>query len=471
MALDLHGITQGIRLHRDDFSDEVEILFGTGAPGGDAGDQDAASIGAIYMRTDAETDSLQAYYKTSTLGNSIADWEPIASKAYVDSIATGISWREPVLVVDETTYADITAAETAANGTNTVDGVAISAGDRILFTSLTTGNENVYIVSGSAGAWTFTEAANTATDGDALLVQDGTNAESQWVYDGTAWILFGSTSGSSEFGFIRSFIGKDAAGAESPSYSSTTVVTQGNNLEAAIGELDASIGDRNYTNTAGYVLNVDAESVTASLEKVNLAIGARDYTNTQNHPLDVDAESVSASLEKLNLAIGGRLYTSQNFITSAESISLSLDSIDQHLGSNTFTESNYISGASNLTVNLDALDIQLFDVSEQGKITKTANVTTQTVVDTIPVADAETAKWWISVENTGDATNRLAQEVFAIHDGTNTDETRYATVKTGANISGLNITTDVSGGNFRLLVTSTTAVDVVVKRLGYSTIN
>lgn len=472
MSLDLFTVQKGLRLQTDSFTDEVEILFGTGAPGGDGDVQDAASLGALYMRTDLQTDNLQLYYKKAVGSNSVADWEPVASQSFVESIAQGISWREPALVHDDTTYADITAAETAANGTNTVDGVAISAGDRILFSGLTSGNDNIYVVSGSAGSWTFTEDSNSASDGDAALIQDGTFAESQMVFDGTNWVQFGAASGNAELGFIRTFIGKNAAGSENPNYSSTDVVTQGGSLESAIGELDAVVGDRDYTNLAGYVLDTDGETFTASLEKVNLAVGNRDYTNTQNHALTTDSESLTASLEKLNIAIGGRLYTDENFITSAENVSLSLDSIDQHLGTNVFTESNFVNNANNITENFDALDIELNNISEQNDEIKTANVSAQTVVDSIPVGQAEYAKWIVAAENTGDATNRVVTEVTAVHDGTNTDATKYAIVKTGANIGGYTIATDINGGNFRLLVTSlTTAVDVSVRRVAYATIN
>ena len=41
---------------------------------------------------------------------------------------------------------------------------------------------------------------------------------------------------------IRDFIGKDAIGVEAPSYSSTNQITQGNDLEGAIGEIDVAIG-------------------------------------------------------------------------------------------------------------------------------------------------------------------------------------------------------------------------------------
>jgi len=166
MAIDLFRLDLGLSI--EDATSEAHILQGLGAPGGDASVQDAAPIGSVFMRTNTETDNLQFYYKWTTANNSSADWRQTASKDYVDAVAAGLSWREPALVLDDTTYADITAAETAANVGDTVDGITIAVGDRILLTDLTSGNDNVYIVSGGTGAWTFTEDTNLATDGDAI---------------------------------------------------------------------------------------------------------------------------------------------------------------------------------------------------------------------------------------------------------------------------------------------------------------
>ena len=268
MALDLYRVSLGLSIEESDGTAAANILSGSGAPGADGDVQDAAPIGSIFLRTDASS-SICAVYQKIANGASADDWVQSASKDYVDAAVNGLSWREPALVRDGTTYADITAAQTAANVGDTVDGLTITAGDRLLFTDLTAGNENVYIVSGSSGAWTFTEDTNLATDGDALLIQEGTSADQQWVYDGTNWVQFGGASSAAELGFIRDFIGKDAAGAENPTYSSAVVVTQNGNLEAAIGELDAAIGDRTYTED-NYV--TDGQTITASIDALDQAI-------------------------------------------------------------------------------------------------------------------------------------------------------------------------------------------------------
>ena len=128
---------------------------------------------------------------------------------------------------------------------------------------------NIYIVSGTSGNWVFTEDTNLSTDGDAVLIQEGTSADQQWVYDGAVWVQFGGASSFAELQFIRDFIGKDSSGAETPSYASAVVVTQNNDLEGAIGELDAAIGNRSYTEE-NFI--TDGETITASLDALDQAL-------------------------------------------------------------------------------------------------------------------------------------------------------------------------------------------------------
>ena len=417
MSLDLFRIIEGLNIELDDLSTNASVLIGTGLPGGDASEQDAAGIGSLYLRTDAEANNLQLYYKWTTANSSAADWKVVADKDYVDAVAQGLSWREPALVRDNTTYANIAAAETAANVADTVDGITIAVDDRILFTDLTTGNENVYIVSGGTGAWTFTEDTNAATDGDSLLIQQGTDADTQWVYDGTTWIQFGSDP-SAELGFIRAFIGKTGPGSELPTYSSTDVITQSSNLETAIGDLDNAMGDGEITNDGGnYALSDDMSwGVAGTLE-------------------------VSDALDQLNEAVGDRSYTNDNVVTDGETVASSIDALDTAIG------------------NLQAQELE---------ISGTQAATVLTTMDTIAVADATQVKWLVQVRATGTPANRRAIEIHAMTDGTAVDHTEYAVLKLGAAIPGLDFDVAISGTDIILTVNSTPGIDYVVKRVAYS---
>jgi hypothetical protein len=418
MALDLYRVSLGFAIDEDDGTEAGHILSGSGAPGGDGAEQDDAPVGSIFLRTDASS-TISVVYQKITDTNATADWVQSASKDYVDNLINGLSWREPVLVLDSTTYADITAAETAANVGDTVDGVTITVGDRLLFTDLTTGNENVYEVSGSSGNWTFTEDSNTATDGDAVLVQEGTNADQQWVYDGTDWVQFGGASSNAELGFIRTFIGKSAAGSETPTYSSTNIVTSGTSLEAAIGDLDAAMGDQTYTEQ-NYVTN--GQTFTASIDALDI------------------------NLQDAFDAIGDRTYTEQNFVTDGQT----------------------------LTASIDALDIALGDVTSL-QTSSATGITTATTVDTVLVDDVRASKWFVYAFDEGDPTQVRAEEVYAVHDGTasadatEVDWNRASRLRLNGNISGFDIDVVLAGTGaaqtMGLQITSTDTVTVYATRL------
>lgn len=226
MAQAYFRIEKGLNIN-----DNVYVIEGSGAPSGDALTSLVGKSSFWLDRTNGKI-----YFKISTAGGDLTDWAETASKAYVDSQTGGsISWREPVEVHDSSS------TSVPASATNTVDGVTIYAGMRVLFSALTLStNRNVWIASGSTGNWTWTEDTNSETSGDTVYVVSGTHAGKRYTYNGTAWVLTDITT-QDELGYIRTFIGK-ASGNDSPSYSSITQVSQSSSLETAIGALDASIG-------------------------------------------------------------------------------------------------------------------------------------------------------------------------------------------------------------------------------------
>lgn len=98
-----------------------------------------------------------------------------ANKNYVDNAINGTSWRSPVRVA--------TTANITLTGTQTIDGIAVVAGDRVLVKNQTTASQNgIYVV--AAGAWT--RSTDAATWGQlinaAVFVSVGTaQADTAWV--------------------------------------------------------------------------------------------------------------------------------------------------------------------------------------------------------------------------------------------------------------------------------------------------
>ncbi len=265
MALDFHELDRGLVLSEGGDVRRSFVIPFAGPPGG--GDADVVSISSLAQ----DYTNGDVYVKT-TAGSGSDKWRRLAN---IDDVTSGSSWREPALVRDNTLYADITAAETAANVADLVDGVTIAATDRLLFTNLTSGNENVYIVSGSSGAWTFTEDTNLATAGDVLFIEDGTDAGTTYTFNGTVWVK-SNQSDLDELGFIRTFIGKTGVGSETPTYTSTFHVTNGDNLEVAIGKLDAQFGAE--ISAGNFISASDATNV--AIEKLDVALAAANFQTT-----------------------------------------------------------------------------------------------------------------------------------------------------------------------------------------------
>lgn len=112
-----------------------------------------------------------------------------ATKAYVDATKQGLDVKESVRAA---TTVDIT-----LSNVQTVDGVSLVAGDRVLVKNQNTGSENgIYIV--AAGAWTRSSDANISsevTPGLFTFVEEGTvNADSGWVLTTNAPISLGTTA-------------------------------------------------------------------------------------------------------------------------------------------------------------------------------------------------------------------------------------------------------------------------------------
>ena len=114
-----------------------------------------------------------------------------ATKAYVDNVSAGINFHQPVRVA--------TTGNITLSGTQTIDGVSLSVGDRVLVKDQTTQTQNgIYVV--ASGAWTrATDADNTPNGelagGDFTLVLEGTiNSGYGYVCSNTSAITIGTTN-------------------------------------------------------------------------------------------------------------------------------------------------------------------------------------------------------------------------------------------------------------------------------------
>lgn len=116
-----------------------------------------------------------------------------ATKTYVDAKVAGLSWKQAVRAA---TTANGTLATAFENG-DTVDGVVLATGDRILIKNQSSGAENgIYVVAASGAPARATDADSGAELVNATVyVSEGTtNADTQWTCTTNATITPGSTS-------------------------------------------------------------------------------------------------------------------------------------------------------------------------------------------------------------------------------------------------------------------------------------
>lgn len=118
-----------------------------------------------------------------------------ATKAYVDALANGVAPKESVRAA--------TTGNITLSGAQTIDGVSVIAGDRVLVKNQSTGAENgIYVA--AAGSWTRSADADSAADilSAFCFVEEGTTlADTAWLLTTNATITLGTTSLSwSQFG-------------------------------------------------------------------------------------------------------------------------------------------------------------------------------------------------------------------------------------------------------------------------------
>ncbi len=111
-----------------------------------------------------------------------------ATKAYVDAVAQGLAPKDSARAAST---ADIT-----LSGAQSIDGVAVVAGDRVVVKDQTATAENgIYVA--AAGAWSRAADANSESDllGASVFVQEGaSNADTLWVLTTDAPIVVGTTA-------------------------------------------------------------------------------------------------------------------------------------------------------------------------------------------------------------------------------------------------------------------------------------
>lgn len=133
----------------------------------------AITNSTIDSTTIGLTTPAAAQFTTASQQNQPVGNNDLTTKLYVDSLALGISWKQPVIAA--------TTANITLSGAQTIDTVAVVAGDRVLVKNQTNAYENGIYVAAS-GAWARSADANAWDElvSALVFVTEGGLAGSAW---------------------------------------------------------------------------------------------------------------------------------------------------------------------------------------------------------------------------------------------------------------------------------------------------
>jgi len=176
-----------------------------------------------------------------------------ANKQYVDNVARGLMWKAPVRVATTTAGTLVSAF---ANG-QSIDGVILATGDRVLIKDQAAGAENGLYTVNASGAPSRALDADTNGElapGTAVSVTAGTtNADKLFMMISDAAITIGTTAQTwgSLSGGGASYTAGNGIGIAGSVISAVAAGSGGVQVVAGGIQLDASIAARKFSSTIG----------------------------------------------------------------------------------------------------------------------------------------------------------------------------------------------------------------------------
>jgi hypothetical protein len=210
----------------------------------------------INSTTIGATTPSSAAFTTATVSTAPVSGNDVVNKTYLEYFAAGLSWKQPVLCA--------TTANITLSGLQTLDGVTVVAGDRVLVKNQSTASQNgIYLASSTA--WSRALDADVWND----LISAITFVETGSTQSGSAWYCTAQPGGT---------IGTTAVNWSN--FSVATTYTAGTGLTLAgnqfsitnTGVTAAAYGSASKTLTA----TVNAQGQLTVLADTNIAI-----SNTQ----------------------------------------------------------------------------------------------------------------------------------------------------------------------------------------------
>jgi len=240
---------------------------------------DSANIARLdQAETVAATYTFTAIPQTSVTPSATGH---LCNKAYVDSVAAGLDLKESCLVK--------TTANITLSGTQTIDGVSVAAGKRVLVLAQNTASENgIYVCSASSWARASDMAAGTDASGAFTFIEQGsTGADSGFVCtsDSGAAVV-----GTNNLSFTQ--------------FSGAGQITAGDGLSKTGDTLDVNVGDGIAISSDSVVVDLATNpGLQFTSNKLDLKIQANQGLMKSGTGLKVDFDNATIGILANKLAV------------------------------------------------------------------------------------------------------------------------------------------------------------------------
>jgi len=250
--------------------------------------------------------------KITGLADPVNDGDAV-NKGYADALANGLDVKASVRAA--------TTANITLSGTQTIDGISLSAGNRVLVKNQTNGAQNgIYDV--ASGAWSRSSDADNSpagevTSGMFTFVEEGTaNADAGYVLQTANPITLGSTS----LVFVHfSGAGQVSAGAGLTKTGNTIDVETASSARIVVNANNIDLATAGTAGTYNGLTIDDYGRATAFSSPTTLA----GYGITNGQPLDATLTAlagVTVAADELIYATGSDAFSTTSFTTFGRSL-------------------------------------------------------------------------------------------------------------------------------------------------------